>query len=352
MTSHRILLTGANGFIALHIIRQLLSSPSNHSIRAVVRSLSKVSTIQSLFPHIPTSKLDFAIVPDITVPGAFDSALESPTPFDIVLHTASPFLMRAAKTADDFIKPAVQGTTEILNAINRCAPSVKRVVLTSSFAAVGAWGLYDDRNKVYTEADWNPVTSEIATGADDLMFQYFASKKFAEQAAWKIAEAQGAKWDLVALCPPMVYGPMLGAVERVEDLNESNEHIWKRFFAESTPESEMSDNMISLFVDVRDIAKAHVLAMDAAEAGNKRFLVNNGWATSQRIADIFRAEVPGAAERTPKGTPGADTLDKDWFKTDVSRAERLLGMTYTPVKDTFVDLGMQLMEIEKKQKSL
>lgn len=77
MTSHRILLTGANGFIALHILSLLLSLPAKHSVRAVVRSQSKADDVKALFSSASSAQLDFAIVPDITAHGAFDEALES-----------------------------------------------------------------------------------------------------------------------------------------------------------------------------------------------------------------------------------------------------------------------------------
>lgn len=77
MSSHRVLLTGANGFIASHILSQLLSSPAQHSVRAVVRSQSKVEDVKSLFPSASSKQLDFAIVPDMTKVGAFDEALKS-----------------------------------------------------------------------------------------------------------------------------------------------------------------------------------------------------------------------------------------------------------------------------------
>jgi len=75
--SHRILLTGANGFIATQILKQLLESPAQHSVRAVVRSQSKVDDVKALHPNVSSDRLDYAIVPDMTVKGAFDEALKS-----------------------------------------------------------------------------------------------------------------------------------------------------------------------------------------------------------------------------------------------------------------------------------
>lgn len=90
--------------------------------------------------------------------------------------------------------------------------------------------------------------------------------------------------------------------------------------------------------------------MDAVDAGNKRFLITPGAVTSQEISDILRAKVPGAEERTPKGEPGKNTLPDDAYKADTSRAQKVLGLTYRSKEDTFVDLGKQLLEIEKSAK--
>lgn len=105
---HRVLLTGANGFIAQHILAQFLEA--GHSVRAVVRSQSSADQLKATFAAYPSPQVDFALVPDIAAPGAFDTALVSDPPFDLVLHTASPFNFRAGKSNKDFIDPAVKGT--------------------------------------------------------------------------------------------------------------------------------------------------------------------------------------------------------------------------------------------------
>lgn len=93
------------------------------------------------------------------------------------MHTASPFLYKAAGGAKDFLEPAVKGTIEVLEGIQRVTPhSVKRVVLTSSFASIGAFGQVDEAGKVYTEEDWNPVTLETAEASTDKNVAYLASK--------------------------------------------------------------------------------------------------------------------------------------------------------------------------------
>jgi nucleoside-diphosphate-sugar epimerase len=177
--SQRILLTGANGFVGSHILDQLLSR--GFSVRSVVRSEAKAQQVLSDFPNWG-SKLDFGIVPDITSPGAFDQVVKSAPPFDIVIHTASPFLYRVISDNREFLDPAIKGTLEVLKSVKAHAPTVKRVVITSSCAAVVNFGgnPIAAPKKVYTEEDWNPTTWEGAlTGTPNNAYQ--ASKKFAEQ---------------------------------------------------------------------------------------------------------------------------------------------------------------------------
>lgn len=91
--------------------------------------------------------------------------------------------------------------------------------------------------------------------------------------------------------------------------------------------------------------------MDTLAAGNNRFLVTAGAVSSQQISDILRSEIPETQSRTPKGTQGANGLPETAFKADASPAEKVLGLKWTPVKETFVELGRQLLEIEKAEKA-
>ncbi|KAF2114557.1 3-beta hydroxysteroid dehydrogenase/isomerase family protein-like protein [Lophiotrema nucula] len=344
MPPHRVLLTGANGFVASHILSQLLSA--SHSVRAIIRSPAKAAAVKALFPTY-SKHLDFAVVPDMTATGAFDDALKSEPPFDVVMHTASPFLYKAVGDVNGFLDPAIKGTTEVLEGINRVAPSVKRVILTSSFAAIGAFGLKDETGKVYTESDWNPVTLDLVKEKGDMGLAYRASKTFAEKAAWEIARKEGRGWELVVLNPPMVYGPLQHKVESTDELNESTARIWNLFLKEKSPDGELPPNGLPLYVDVRDLAQAHLLAMDAPGAGGNRFIISAGAVSSQQISDVLRREVEGAEERVPRGVPGKEGLAEGQFIADSSRARSVLGVRFRGVEETFRDLGVQLLGIER-----
>ena len=177
--AERVLLTGANGFLGTHILSQLLAS--KYSVRAIVRSQKKADQVRSDHPTANQKDLDFGIVPDITAPGAFDNVVKSEPPIDVVIHTASPFLYKAVSdNLKDFLVPAKQGTEGILKAIQAHAPSVKRVVVTSSCAAVLDFAAGHDGRR-YTANDWNPSTWEEAVKGDKGV-GYRASKKYAERA--------------------------------------------------------------------------------------------------------------------------------------------------------------------------
>ncbi|TAQ88809.1 hypothetical protein B7494_g2866 [Chlorociboria aeruginascens] len=342
----RILLTGANGFVGSHILDQLLGS--GFSVRAIVRSEAKSKQVLSDFPNYG-SQLDFGIVPDITTSGAFDTAVQANPPFDAVVHTASPFLYRVISNNREFLDPAIKGTLEILKSIKAHAPTVKRVVITSSCAAVVNFAAdpIASPQKIYTEEDWNPTTWEGAlTGTQNSGYQ--ASKKFAEKSAWDFVETEKPNFDLVTLTPPMVYGPIRHSVASVKQLNESNSRIWK-LFIDSSKDKELPPNGMHVYVDVRDLALAHVKAVTLPEASNQRFIICQGQVTSQNISDILRSSIPELEERTPKGTPGGNPLSPNAYTCSSSRAEKVLGLKFRSKEETFVDLAKQLLAIEKEE---
>ncbi|TKA69208.1 hypothetical protein B0A49_06064 [Cryomyces minteri] len=329
MAPRRVLLTGANGFIGAHILSQLLDR--DVCVRAVVRSEAKAAALRADFAsHAP--QLDLAIVPDMTADGAYTGALRSTdAPFDTFIHTASPFLYKGGLA---------------LKAVKAHAGSVERVIITSSFAAVAP--LADQAamtGKVYTEADWNPITWEQAV-------QDESNRNAAYQGrarTWKFLETEKPNFDIVTFAPPMVYGPLQHTVKKISDLNQSNDRIY-RLFIDSSKNAELPVNGIYLYTDPRDLAAAHVSAVFTPAASNQRFLICAGKVSSQRISDILRAHVPELAERAPIGTPGKDSLPENPYGASSRRAEEVLGVTYRSAEETFVQLARQLLEIEEREK--
>ncbi|KAF6805561.1 NAD dependent epimerase/dehydratase [Colletotrichum sojae] len=356
----RVLLTGANGFIAQHILAQLLAA--GHSVRAVVRTDRAASQLRAIFQDVPESQLDYAIVPDITAPGAFDAALSSSKPpFDVILHTASPFDFRVGASAADFLDPAINGTVEVLRAAHRVAPSVKRVVVTSSTAAVVDTSAppVTSPPKIYTEKDWletsrEAVESAVAAGTAVPALPYVASKTLAERAAWAFVAETKPSFDLATINPPMVYGPVHSAssLKSPADLGQSNFMLYSSLLSpELTEASPVPPELMHLYVDVRDVARAHLLAATTPAAGGKRFVVSPGGASNQRIANIFRAALPQLAGRIPKGDPEKTDLPEGIYGVDSSLAKTVLGLEFTKAEDTFADSARQFIEIEEWAKA-
>jgi nucleoside-diphosphate-sugar epimerase len=203
----RVLLTGGSGFIAAHTLELLLKH--GHSVVTTVRTQGKADKIKAAYKdHVEKGQLGFAIVPDIAQPTAFDEAVKSDPPFEAVIHTASPFHFNVTDVQKDLLDPAINGTTGILKSIKKSAPSVKRVVITSSFAAIVNDTLPNGgAGHVYSEQDWNPITREQAE--QNPMSGYRASKTFAEKAAWEFLEKEKPNFTIATINPPMVYGPVV-----------------------------------------------------------------------------------------------------------------------------------------------
>jgi nucleoside-diphosphate-sugar epimerase len=262
---------------------------------------------------------------------------------DGIIHTASPFHMNFSDP-QELLGPAIHGTEGLLNAIVKLAPRVKRVVITSSFAAIvnpekGNWP-----GHVYSEEDWNPMTMEQALHGDK-MTTYRASKTFAERTAWDFVEEHKPGFDLVTLCPPMVYGPIIN-VQNLSSINTSNERMWKFLNGEVKTIEPMTTGH-PLWVDVRDLASAHLSAYETQAAGGKRFfIVADELYSNQDIADAFRKVLPPTLllatssdpfqhfpelkDKIPEGEPGKGFTAEagSFYSQNNARSKEILHLTY------------------------
>ena len=220
---HLILLTGASGFVAAHVLKSLLRH--GYDVRGTVRSEATADKVRKTHEHLlegKQSRLTFAIVPDVASPGAFNDAVQD---VDGVIHTASPFTVEVEDNERDLLEPAIKGTTEIIQAVQTYAPQVKRVVITSSFASIIDLSLGNRPGYIYSEADWNPITYDQAKVADGPT-AYCASKAFAERAAWDFVKDKKPNFSLATICPPMVYGPLENDAS-LAHLNTSSADIYR-----------------------------------------------------------------------------------------------------------------------------
>jgi len=340
----RVLLTGGSGFIAAHVLDTLLER--GHSVVTTVRSQEKADKIAKAHPKYGKAKLDFAIVEDIAQPDAFEKAVISDPPFEAVIHTASPFHFNVTDTKKDLLDPAIIGTTGILRAIKKSAPTVKRVVITSSFAAiVNVRG--QPPGYTYSEKDWNPITEEEAY--QNPSNGYRASKTFAEKAAWEFVEKEKPNFTLATANPPMVFGPVVHYLNSLSALNTSNQRI--RDIMTGASKDKLPPQGISLWVDVRDIALAHVLAAEKPEAAGKRFFVLEGYFSNKQIVDIVAKHFPELRKNLPEGDAAKEGDFPEGgpekiMRFDNSRVKEVLGLTFRGFEECVVDTVKSLQAVE------
>ncbi|KAI5309802.1 methylglyoxal reductase (NADPH-dependent) gre2 [Ascosphaera atra] len=326
----RVLLTGGSGFIAAHVLDNLLEH--GHSVVTTVRSQQKADKIREAHPGVPESKLAFAIVPDIAQPDAFDEAVKSDPPFEAVIHTASPFHFNAQDIQKDLLDPAIIGTTGILKSIKKSAPTVKKVVITSSFASI--MDITKPLSYTFSEADWNPITQSQAL--ENATNGYLASKTFAEKAAWKFLEEEKPNFALSTICPPMVYGPIVNYLNSLSALNTSNQTT-ANIAAGEYAGKELPPTAFPPWVDVRDVAKAHVLAMEKEEANGQRFFTIAGWASNKDVALIIAKNFPELKERIPEGEKLEPGALGEWYGVDNSKSKKVLGLEYASLETSITD---------------
>ncbi|OAA70740.1 NAD(P)-binding domain protein [Akanthomyces lecanii RCEF 1005] len=340
-----VAVTGANGFIAQHCIAALLAK--GYRVVGTVRSETKIDGVKQTHGSHP--KLSVVTVSDITSPRQYLEVLGPLSPA-AVLHLAAPFHYNATDFEKELMVPAVQGSTAILEA---CAgiKSVKRVVHTNSFACIYDAAAGPRPDKTYTARDWSPLTYQDGVEAPNAPTAYRASKTAAERAAWRFMEDNshaGLGFDLVSLCPAMVFGPFLPKAKprAVADVNTSNLMVWG--VAGAGRDAAVPPTKGPVWVDVRDVADAHVRALVVPEAGGGRYLLAQGVYCNQELADVAREVMPSHQGRIPVGDPGKREADTH-FGVDATETERVLGVSWRGLDDCLRDLLPQLFEIEKQQ---
>jgi len=272
-----ILVTGGTGFIASHTILQALGE--NHRVRTTIRSLKREADVRAMLKQggsEPGDRLSF-FAADLENDAGWAEAVAG---CDYVLHVASPFPANVPKHEDELIVPAREGALRVLRAAREAR--VKRVVLTSSFAAIG-YG-HAPQQAPFNETNWTDLT-----GGD--MTAYVKSKTLAERAAWDFIAAEGGALELSVVNPVVVFGPVLGP-----DYSPSVLLI-QRLMSGTVPGSP---KLTFGVVDVRDVADLHLRAMVHPAAKGERFLgVAGGFIWIRDIAKVLKDRLGEAAGKVP-----------------------------------------------------
>lgn len=314
----KVLVTGSSGFIAKHIVRELLET--GYQVRGTVRSETRQAEVEALFPE---ADLEFVTL-DLTADDGWSEALDG---VNVLMHTASPFPSGTPKDPQELIRPAVDGTMRALRAAE--AAGVNRVILTSSCAAI-----YKDSAKPPAE----PSTADNWTDPDaGYVTAYEASKTLAEKAAWDFV-AEHPDMQLTSINPGGVFGPAM-------DTNYGTSlELLEQIFSGKFP---MAPDMGLPIVDVRDVARMHVAAIGTPESIGKRYAANAGALKMVEVAATLAEAYPDRkipARKAPDFLvrvmglfvpilkQAAQNLGRN-SEVDGSPAEEDLDFTYIPSRD-------------------
>ena len=297
-----VLVTGASGFIATHLIKQL-QTLGKYSVRGTVRSLKNEEKVKELKGLVPDAAYPLELVEaDLTKEEGWKEVVQGCT---YVYHLASPFPLSNPRNEDDLIVPAVNGTLNVLKACAE-AGTVKRVVVTSSCAAIGN----TDDSHVLTESDW--ISEEDASA-------YYKSKLRAERAAWDFVEKMGdeKKFELAVVNPAFVVGPFL------TNTNSGSFDMMKSILTKQVSAIPAAKFGI---VHVRDVVAGHIAAMETPEAaGNRHILVGSEMWMKEMVEIISREFSPQGYKIPLMSLPKFLAWPLKFFNADIKAMYPSLG---------------------------
>ncbi len=274
MRASTVLVTGGSGFVGGHCIVKLLAA--GYGVRTTVRDAAREPEVLAMLRTAsidPAGRLSFAVA-DLESDAGWEAAAAG---CEYVLHVASPFPAARPAHEDELVVPAREGTLRVLRAALKAG--VKRVVLTSSFAAIG-YG-HPPRTAPFDEKDWTVPGPGVSA--------YAKSKTLAERAAWNFVAGEGARLELSVVNPVAVFGPVLGP-----DYSTSIQLV-KRMLDGGMPGNPQ---LYVGVVDVRDVAELHLLAMTREAARAERFLAVAGdFMSLQDIAKVLKNRLGAVGSR-------------------------------------------------------
>lgn len=329
-----VFVSGATGFIALHTVQQLLDQ--GYKVIGSVRSESKGQSLSQALKN--NSNFSYVIIPDISTPGAFDAVLKQHPEITGFLHIASPFRMNISDPERDTLIPAIEGTKNVLKSIQTNAPQISRVVITSSDCAARE---NDDKNPNITldESVWSKATYDSSKVHPVLA--YLGSKPLAEKLAWDFVKRENPNYELVTVLPSYTFGPQIDDSLISPVLNQSSQVLEQIVYL--NPDSELQHHVGS-FIDVRDAARAHIVALTSKQAVGRRLILSSSRFTSQSIYDILADKYPNL--NTFKGEKGTDVEEiKQLQQLNYSTTKEILGFEYVPLKKSVVDCVDQLQRV-------
>lgn len=341
----KILVTGASGFIAQHIVKLAVSK--HYSVVGTVRLSAKGEKLKQNLDTVNQGLFEFVVVRDMSTPGCFDEVFERYPDISIVLHTASPYFYDSTDPETDLILPAINGTKSVLESVKKQVDggntALRRLVVTSSDAAL--YSAKDEQNAAlsFNEENWNNISYEDAI--KDPISAYYGAKSFAEKLAWQYYRSNANFPTLSTVNPVYVFGPQAFANEISDKLNTSNEMVHGLMKLKT---SETFSNDKGGYVDVRDVARAHLAAFERLDTKEKRLYMTNGHFSVQMMLDVINDKFPQL--QCPKGTPGSGPADISTLAATSNQATReLLKFDFIPLEECVCSIVQQVLDYRESK---
>ncbi|PIA93467.1 putative oxidoreductase [Cercospora beticola] len=327
--SELIFITGASGFIGSQTAKSVLQA--GYRIRLSIRQKEQEQELRDILKDASQDKIEFAHIPDLTTPGAFEEALEG---VDYVFHLASPMPGKGEDFREDYVKPAVSGSLAILQEALK-HEQIKFVVVTSSILAlIPLGGLSDSSAPIKANTGEKlPVSADMKfpDGAAGHGAKYSASKILAHQATRDFVEKEKPEYKLVTFHPVLVIGESL-VQKNFDQLDGMNQVLWSSLHS-------TQPTMPSTFVDVKQCAESHVNAVrnyEKLKNGTEYGLSSPAVAWNE-VAKFVKQEFPQVQVKLDDG-PSLSSK----FEVDTEPADRDLKIQWRPVQDVVRDtLGQQ-----------
>lgn len=313
--AYTAVVSGASGYIGTELVKQLLEK--GYNVKGTVRDSSnkeKVQHLLTLGEALP-GKLTLHDA-DLTKQGSFDSILKG---VDYVFHTASPFIRDVTDPKSQLIEPAVGGTKNVLASVAKNTDSIKRVVLTSSFASI-VKPKAGPSGGAYNEEDWNDEVDENAQGAD----AYRYSKVAAEKEAWAASKKAG--FELVTICPTFVLGPV------ISNRADATSILDVKGLIEGT-----NDTVTPWVCDVRDIARAHILAVEVPTAKGRYLVSQDSTVPVKSLTDTLSKHFPQYKFAQGQSSEIKKVIDN-------SKVQKELGLQIHPWQESIIDMATTLIQ--------
>ena len=342
--SKPVLVTGANGYLASWLVKQLLEE--GFTVHAAVRNPNKKEKIAHLIELANAAKGSIKFfATDLLSPNSYKEAMEG---CGLVYHTASPFTIDVKDPQKELIEPAVNGTANVLNTAKENT-SVKRVVVTSSCAAI-----YTDAVDTINAPEGS-LTEEVWNTTASIDYQpYSLSKTLAEKKAWEIADKQS-QWDLIVINPCLVLGPALNPKNTTSESKNVLKMLGDGQMKMGAP------RMGAGVVDVRDVALAHYKAGITKNASGRYITA----AHETNLLEMGMELLPKYGDKYPlpkKAIPKwlimiigpltnksftrkfiRNNIDVQW-RADNSKIKKELGIKFRPLRETMEDGFQSLID--------